>query len=393
MVPRLRAPILLLASVVVAAPAIRGESSVFTFEDMLDLRTFASGQPIAISPSGKWLAFVATDLDDEWNVLEPRPTGHLKVQPLEGGPPRALTDGPVHGSYPVWSPDGERLAFFREDASGGRLAVWTASSGQLTLLGDAFTGRSYLAPQWAAGGRRLVFAAATKAPPAEAPARVRVVESTDARIPGDDFFVDRRAARLLVADVDSGKVVPLLSEPVLLRTFRLSNDRVVYATPEPDTFGVIGKETNEAFRVSLQGGEPEKLSREEGRPDDRLWSPDGRQYVHLVPDPTIRDPEIEAPLPDMYSIARPFMDLYLGLEGGGEERNLTGGFPDQVSDPLWSRDGKHLFFKTTDNESYDETIDRYSLEDESTTELVGDRSPTTTWPPPTVLWSSPPRAP
>jgi dipeptidyl aminopeptidase/acylaminoacyl peptidase len=369
MVWKSRAFILLLPSVVGAVSTAVGQTSVFTFEEMLAVRTFASGQPVAVSSRGKWLAYVVTDLDDEWNVLEPRPTGHLKVQPLESGPARALTEGTVHGSYPVWSPDGERLAFFREDATGGRLAVWTASSGELTLLGDAFTGRSYLAPQWVPGGKRLVFAAATKAPPAEAPARVRVVESTDARIPGDDFFVDRRAARLLVADVDARDVVSLLPEPVLLRTFHLSKDAVVYAIPEPQSFGVIGKETNEAFRVSFAGGEPEKLSAEESRPDERLWSPDGRHYLRLVPDAAIRDPELEAPQPEMYTVARPFMDLYLGAEEGGEERNLTAGFPDQVSDPLWSRDGKHLFFKATHNESYDEAIHRYSIEDGSSTLL------------------------
>jgi Tol biopolymer transport system component len=235
----------------------------------------------------------------------------------------------------------------------------------VSLLGDSFPGRSYLAPQWEAGGKRLVFAEATKAPAPETPPRVRVVESSDGRIPGDDFFVDRRAARLLVAEVDSRSARPLLSEPILLRSFRLSSDGggVIYSTPEPDTFGVIGKETNEAFRVSLEGGEPEKLAREESRPDERLWSPDRRHYLRLVSDAAIRDPEVEAPLPDMYTIARPFMDLYLGSAAGGDERNLTSGFPDQVSDPIWSRDGKHLFFKTTDNESYDETIHRFSLED------------------------------
>jgi dipeptidyl aminopeptidase/acylaminoacyl peptidase len=42
-----------------------------------------------------------------------------------------------------------------------------------------------------------------------------------------------------------------------------------------------------------------------------------------------------------------------------------------VSDPIWSRDGKHVFFKTTDNESYDETIHRFSLEDGRLWPLIG----------------------
>jgi dipeptidyl aminopeptidase/acylaminoacyl peptidase len=347
-----------------SASAGAAETPVFTFEDMVQVRAFASGQPVALSASGRFVAYVIADLEDEWNVLEPRPTGHLYVQPLvEGGPARALTEGVVHGSFPVWSPDGERLAFFQEDRAGGRLAIWSGSSG-VAYMGVPFTGRSYLPPRWAAGGSRLVFAAAVKsADPAPKP-RVRVVESTDARIPGDDFFVDRRKAVLFAADVASGKVVPLLSEPALVRSLRLSRDgaTVLYTVPEPETFGVIGKERSETLRVPLTGGAPEKLSTEEARADDRSWSPDGAHYLRLVSDPTVEDPEIEAPAPDMYSIARPFMDLYLGSASSGEERNLTAEFPDQVSDPIWSADGRQIFFKTTHNQTYDETIHGYALE-------------------------------
>jgi dipeptidyl aminopeptidase/acylaminoacyl peptidase len=374
MVRRLRTPVLLFPGIVIAFSAARAQEPVFTFEDMLGVRTFASGQPIAVSPTGNWLAYVATDLDDEWNVLEPRPTGHLMVQPLRGGgSTRALTEGAVRGSYPVWSPDGKRLAYYREDASGGQLAVWDADSGELSLIGDAFTGRSYLAPRWEPEGRRLAFAAAIRAAAPGPPQRVRVVESTDARIPGDDFFVDRRTATLLVADFGSGSVVPIVSEPLLLRSLRLTSDGsgILYSIPKPETFGVIGKEAYEAFRVSWSGGAPERLSREDAGPDERIWSPDRRQYLRLVADPSIQDPEIEAPQPDMYTIARPFMDLYLGSETGGEERNLTHGFPDTVSDPIWSRNGREIFFKTTHNQSYDEAIRRYSLEDGRLTILAG----------------------
>jgi dipeptidyl aminopeptidase/acylaminoacyl peptidase len=346
--------------------AAAAETPVFTFEDMLGLRAFASGQPVALSPDGRFVAYVVADLEDEWNLLEPRPTGHLYVQPLAAGSSaRALTEGKMHGSFPVWSPDGERLAFFREDESGGRLAVWRAASSELTYVGEAFTGRSYLAPRWAPEGNQLLFAAAVKsAEPAPLP-RVRVIESTDARIPGDDFFVDRRRATLFAGDVASGRVVPLLSEPALVRSFRLSKDgrSVLYSIPDPETFGVIGKERNETFRVPLTGGARERVSLEDARADERIWSPAGDHYLRLVPDATVTDPEIETPEPDMYSIARPFMDLYLGSASGGEERNLSAGFPDQVSDAIWSEDGRQVFFKATDNQTYDETIHGYTLED------------------------------
>src|SRR5437773_11730617 len=103
---------------VLSLRAIAQRGPVFTAEDMLAVRTFAGGQPIAVASTGRWIAYVLTDRDDEWNAQEPRPTGHVYVQTLTGGrpaAPRALTSGSVHGAFPVWSPDGRRLAFIQEE--------------------------------------------------------------------------------------------------------------------------------------------------------------------------------------------------------------------------------------------------------------------------------------
>ena len=91
---------------------------IFTSEDVLAVRTFAGGQGVAVSSTGRWVAYALTDANDEWNVQEPRPTSHVVVQTLGAdrpGAPRALRTGASHSSFPVWSPDGRRLAFIRED--------------------------------------------------------------------------------------------------------------------------------------------------------------------------------------------------------------------------------------------------------------------------------------
>lgn len=348
-------------------PAVARGEPVFTFEDMLGVRTFAGGQPIAISPDGKWIAYVLTDMEDEWNVLEPRPTGHVHVKSLDAGSgeARPLTKGILHSSFPVWSPDGKKLAFFEEGATGGRLFVWDRETDRARPLGEAFTGRSYLAPRWDRGGTRVVYATPAREPESGPGPRVEVVRSTDARIPGDAFFIDARKAGLAVVNVTSGQNIRLLPEPILLRALRLAAGGAfaIYTSPTPDTFGVVGKEKTEAFRVPLEGGPTERTASEEARPEEKLWSDDGRHYLRLVPDSTIQDPEIEPPQTGMYTISRPFMDVYLGSAGGGEERNLTSSFPDNASDPVFSPDGKALFFKATQNETYDETLYRYSIDD------------------------------
>ena len=64
----------------------------------------------------------------------------------------------------------------------------------------------------------------------------------------------------------------------------------------------------------------------------------------------------------MYTIAQPFNDVYI-VEADGTEKNLTGAFDDQVTEPVWSPDGGALFFRGINNTTYDETVYRYTVRD------------------------------
>ncbi len=376
-------------------------SPVFTAEDMLAVRGFAGGQPVAVSPNGQWIAYVVTDIDDEWNVQEPRPTGYVQVQRLGGArsTPRALTGGATHSAFPVWSPDGTRLAFVREDQSGGHVAIWDATRDQTTIAGAAFAARAYLSPEWDPSGKRIVFAVPVPDEP-PAPYRVRVVKSTDARIPGDQFFVNGRRATLTAIDAATGAQSGLTRGPIIVRSFRLSptGRQLMYVSPDPETFGVIGKERNDTFVLSIDGApEPPRKLPTRGRfswsPDGQqilfteggrlmampaaggearewsealrvatsepVWAPDGKSFAALVADPSVVDPELEPTPPGMYTTARPFEDVY--LISGGAAKNLTGQFEDQTSDLVWAPDGSALYFKAVDNTAYDETIYRYTV--------------------------------
>jgi dipeptidyl aminopeptidase/acylaminoacyl peptidase len=408
---------LVLSLCTIAAPALAQPGPVFTAEDMLAVRTLAGGQPVAVSSTGRWIAYVLTDRDDEWNVQEPRPTGHVFVQTLAGGrpgTPRALTSGAAHSAFPVWSPDGRRLAFIREEQGRGRAMVWDAERDQLTPVGDPFAARIYLAPQWDPSSKALVVAAALP-DQASPPYRVRSVKSTDARIPGDQFFTDERKAMLTAIDVASGVSTALTRMPVVLRSFRLSptGRQTIYVAPAPETLGVIGKEQNDTFvlRIDLiAGASPAtavKLT-ERGRfswsPDGTLlyftksgrlmvqpvdgsteakpwrdaftlavsepvWSPDGSRFAALVADPSITDPELEPVRPGMYTTAQPFMDLYVVM-ADGSSKNVTSALDDQISDPVWSPDGGALFFRAVNNTTYDETVYRYNVAEQKLEAIV-----------------------
>ena len=392
----------------IAPQSARAQSRpVFTPEDLLAVRTFAGGQPYAVSSTGRWIAYVVTDQADDWNVQEPRPTGHVFVQAVGGAsaPPRALTTGGVHSAFPVWSPDGRRLAFVREEHDRSREIIWDAERDQMTPVGDVFGGRMYLAPQWDRTGKTLVVAA-SEPDSTPAPYRVRSVKSTDARIPGDQFFTDERKATLVAIEVASGKSTALSASPIVLRSFRLAPTglHALYVAADPDTLGVIGKEQNDTFVLPVdltsgskpsaarkladrgryswstdgkqlvfakggrllvapaEGGEPKPWRDAYTLGGEPVWAPDGSRFATLVADPSVSDPELEKVKPGMYTTARPFNDVYV-VAGDGTSKNITADVEDQMADLAWSADGAALYFRATNNKTYDETLYRYTVAD------------------------------
>jgi dipeptidyl aminopeptidase/acylaminoacyl peptidase len=101
-----------------------------------------------------------------------------------------------------------------------------------------------------------------------------------------------------------------------------------------------------------------------------VWSPDGSRFAALVADSTVADPEIEVVKPGMYTIAQPFMDLYV-VAADGTARNATGSFDDQVSDPVWAPDGSAIYFRAVNNKTYDETLYKYTPADQKLQRVAG----------------------
>ena len=93
------------------------EKSAFVFD----------GGPMALSPDGRRLAFLAPTAEGK-NLLWVRPLNGMAAQPLAG------TDA---ASYPFWSPDSRFLGFF----AGGKLKKIDASGGPPQVLCDAQSGR------------------------------------------------------------------------------------------------------------------------------------------------------------------------------------------------------------------------------------------------------------
>ncbi len=408
----------LLVGMCTAVPTLaEAQARPFTAEDMLAVVQISG--PVSIAASGDRIAYMLPDVSEEQNILERLPLGTVHVQTLDGpsaGSPVRLGSAGQRSSFPVFSPDSSRLAFFLGEAGSTQLAVWRADTGGARSIGTPFRGKSTTPPQWASDAR-VVYARPAAPVEVGERTRVRVLQSTDEVLPGDAFFANRSRAGLAVVDVVTGAERTLLDDQSPLRRFAVSpnGDQVIAALPSPATDDLAGREQIETLLWHLDSdASPRKLTSRGQRmswlPDGRLlwrsnggnlltlgvsargpaeggravpfmsgraarftpvaWSPDGKSFVSLVADPSITDPEIETPQPGMYSIARPFMDLYVVSSEDGRARNLTADLDAQVRDPIWSADGTSLFFRTVDNRTYDETLFRYELTEGRRSELA-----------------------
>lgn len=120
---RRRTPILTMAGAALAAVALTAawvSRSPKRTHPALDFRSSPVAAELgleispAISPDGRWVAYVWNRSGDRFDIYRRRAAGE--------GEAERLTSGPGDSFYPAWSPDGEKLAFLRT-GSEPRLAI------------------------------------------------------------------------------------------------------------------------------------------------------------------------------------------------------------------------------------------------------------------------------
>jgi dipeptidyl aminopeptidase/acylaminoacyl peptidase len=103
-------------------------------EAVLNMRTFGEWVPMAISPSGHWLAYVTRDSRrvQSMDLEAYRQTGvpfwgtgaDIWVANLRTGETRNITKGVGDNWLPVWSPESDQLAFLSDRDGSGHARLW-----------------------------------------------------------------------------------------------------------------------------------------------------------------------------------------------------------------------------------------------------------------------------
>ena len=290
----------------------------------LDLMKVASVGNPRISPDGSRVAYTVTETrmekDKEWKNVT-----HVWVVAAVGGKPQQYTRGDKSSTAPEWSPDGTMLAFLSDREKDGERQVWMigADGGEAWAVTAHKGGVSGF--RFAPDGKQLLLSA-TDQPPKDEEDRKKVKDDT--------IVMDRdiKMTHLWLWNVDKKDEKRLTEGNFTVSDPQWSPDgtHITYTTrptPKADDGSF-----SDVWIMTIAGGNKKRLEELAGSSDTARWSPDGKWIAYTgSPD-------------NGGGVSTSF--LYLIAANGGTPKQLTPKFDLSVGTPVWTRDGKAIYFST-----------------------------------------------
>ena len=290
----------------------------------LDLMKVATVAAPRISPDGSRVAYTVGEVkmepDKEWKTVT-----QVWVVPAAGGKAMQYTRGDKSSTAPEWSPDGQMLSFLSDREKDGERQVWMmmADGGEswvVTAHKGGVTGFRF-----SPDGKQLLLSA-TDQPSKDEEERKKVKDDTMV------IDQDLRMTHLWLWNIEKKEEKRLTEGTFTVSDPQWSPDgtRITYTTrptPKADDGSL-----SDIWMLTVANGEKKKLVADDGASDNARWSPDGKWIAYTG------SPDTSGGVSTTY--------LYLIPANGGAAKQLTTKFDLSVGTPVWSRDGRTLYFST-----------------------------------------------
>ncbi len=316
-----------------------------TFDDLIRMQRVSEAQ---ISPDGKSVAYTVATPDMDAN----RNASNIWVVSMSGGAAIQLTRS-GHDSSPAWSPDGKRLAFLSSRGGDSQVFLLFMDGGEANQFTHLSTGADIV--KWSPDGKTIAFTSsvypdckddtcnsARDADKEKNKVKAHVAEHLLYR--HWTHWNEGKRGHLFVAAVD-GSTTP--------RDLTAGADYDVppdeRSGPEDINFSPDSKEicftavadkveaisTNgDLFTVTVAGGEPKRITTQQGFDGNPVYSPDGRFIAY------------HAQLTAGYEADR--WQLMLYDRQTGKIGSVSEKFDRSVEGIGWSADSKTIYFHAED---------------------------------------------
>ena len=297
------------------SPASAGDRSM----EPKDIPTIRAAQDAQISPDGRLVAFVVSEVDTKENVYQT----DLWLVSTGGGEPFRFTRHPKNDRAPQFSPDGTKLAFLSEREEKAQIYLAEVRGGEPWKLSDLKGGVSAFA--WSADGSWI--AALSADTPSEDEEK-RTKAKDDERVADQDF----RMTHLHRIDAATKETKRLTEGAFTLSDPRVSPDGAEIALVRRPTPRADDGSASDIVLVPAAGGVPKVLFENTGTDSSPRFSPDGKTLAFLT-----RDGKLPRTGADSIAIIP---------RAGGAVTRLT---PVDLNPGtiLWSSDGASILFTAT----------------------------------------------